>query len=620
MACTTRTWFQLRWLGSAAFGLVLVLTVALTPSAAHAVSFSARSFAAAAPPAAVAVGDFNADLRLDLATANDYYNSVSILRGNGSGVFSAPANVTVTGTPNAIAVGDFNGDSRPDLVTANLDSNNVSILLANGSGGFSGPTSFAAGSGPNSIAVGHFNGDTSLDLVTANYRSSSGDVSILLGNGSGGFSAPTNFDAGDSNPYSVAVGNFNGDVFPDLAVANSNFPYDVSILLGNGSGGFSGPTNFDAGTYPTSVAVGNFNADAFPDLAVANTGTPSGPPSNLSILLGNGSGGFSGPTNFIAGGAPSSVAVGDFNGDSRADLAVANHFSNDVSILAGNGSGGFSAPSNFGVGLNPNSVAVGDFNGDARPDLATANLDAVNSVDVTVLLNTTSNGYPRPKATRPARVSLVPAYNQCTSPNRVHGPPDLPGNGSNPDSSCSPPAQSSGNLTVGTADANGAATNSTGSIRLRTLVGTPGGIDDSDVQIVVKITDVRCQAGVSTCGPANLAGGDDYTGEVQARIDLRITDRYNAVAPAVGTEAATGNGNFLVTVPCGASPTPNTIGSTCGIATTADAVYGDPSTAKEGRRAVWGLGQVAMNDGGADGSVATAAGNTPFMRQGVFVP
>ena len=237
-----------------------------------------------------------------------------------------------------------------------------------------------------------------------------------------------------------------------------------------------------------------------------------------------------------------------------------------------------------------------------------------------MLLNTTSNAYPRPKATGPARVSLVPAYNQCTSPNRVHGPPDFPGNGSNPDGSCNPPAQSSGNLTVGTADANGAATKSTGYVRLRTLVGTPGGIDDSDVQIVVNITDVRCQAGVSTCGAANAAGGDDYTGEVQARVDLRITDRYNAVAPAVGTEAATGSRTFEVTVPCGAIPTPDTIGSTCDITTTADAVYGDTSTAKEGTRAIWQLGQVNVYDGGADGDVDTPTANTLFATQGVFVP
>ena len=75
-----------------------------------------------------------------------------------------------------------------------------------------------------------------------------------------------------------------------------------------------------------------------------------------------------------------------------------------------------------------------------------------------------------------------------------------------------------------------------------------------------------------------------------------------------------------MTVPCGATPTPTTIGSTCEITTTADAVYGDPSTVKEGTRAIWQLGQVEVYDGGADGDVDTPTGNTLFATQGVFVP
>ena len=618
MPRTTRIWLQLRLLGRAALGLVV--TVALAPATAHAVSFAAPTFeAAGGSPSSVVVGHFNADTRLDLATANNYSNNIAILLGNGSGGFSGPVNIAVGGTPYSIAVGNFNGDSHPDLATANLDSNNVSILLGNGSGGFSAPTSFPAGSGPVSVAVGNFNGDAHLDLATANYRSFESDVSILLGDGSGGFGAPTEFGAA-SSPYSVAVGNFNGDARPDLAVANNGASENVSILLGDGSGGFTGPTNFGTGANSASVAVGNFNADVFADLAVANTGTPSGPPSSVSILLGNGSGGFGVRTNFTAGAAPTSVAVGDFNGDSRPDLAVTNHFSNNVSILLGDGGGGFTAPTNIALGGGPYSVAVGEFNADARPDLAIANLNSSNSNDVTILLNATSNVYPRPKQASPARLSLVPAYIQCTSPDRLHGPPDFPGNSSSPDDSCNPPVQASGNLTVGTADANGAATNSTGSLRLRTLAGTPGGIDDSDVEIKVKITDVRCQTGASPCGLANAAGGDDYTGEVQARVDLRITDKYNGVGPGGGTEAATGTRTFQVTVPCGVTPTPNTIGSTCELTTTADGVYGDPSAAKEGRRAIWGLGQAELYDGGADGDVETPTGNTVFAVQGVFVP
>ena len=123
-------------------------------------------------------------------------------------------------------------------------------------------------------------------------------------------------------------------------------------------------------------------------------------------------------------------------------------------------------PTNFAAGDDPVSVAVGDFNGDSRPDLATANNRSDN---VSILLNTT-RAYVRPKGASPVRVSLVPAYNQCTSPNRVHGPPDFPGNGSNPDGSCNPPAQSSGNLTAGNPNAS-----LTGSVKLMHWSGPPAG-------------------------------------------------------------------------------------------------------------------------------------------------
>src|SRR4051794_3197095 len=91
---------------------------------------------------------------------------------------------------------------------------------------------------------------------------------------------------------------------------------------------FSGPTNFPTGATPTMVATGDFNGDLRPDLAVANRGS-----GNVSILLGNGSGGFTGATNFSAGGGPRAIVVGYFNGDSDPDLAVANYQSDEVSIL-----------------------------------------------------------------------------------------------------------------------------------------------------------------------------------------------------------------------------------------------------------------------------------------------
>jgi len=252
--------------------------------------------------------------------------------------------------------------------------------------GFAAPTNFFFGpeDGPESVAVGDFNGDSQPDLAVASSNSSF--VSILLGDGAGDFSGPTNFDAG-TNPDSVALGDFNGDGKLDLAVANFN-SNNVSILLGDGAGDFTGPTHFGAGTSPRSVAVGDFNGDGKPDLAVANESSD-----NVSILLGDGTGSFTGPTNLGAGASPFSVAVGDFNGDSKPDLAVANFLSASVSLLLGDGAGGFSGPTHFGAGTNPRSVAVGDFNGDSKPDLAVAN---VNSSNVSILLGNGAGGFGGP--------------------------------------------------------------------------------------------------------------------------------------------------------------------------------------------------------------------------------
>ncbi len=234
---------------------------------------------------------------------------------------------------------------------------------------FAAAANFGAGSGPNSVAVGDFNGDGKQDLAVVNFVSN--NVSILLGDGAGNFSAPTNFGAG-SYPRSVAVGDFNGDGKQDLAVADYDYySGNVSVLLGDGTGNFSAASNFGVGHQPDSVAVGDFNGDGKQDLAVANNSSDS------SILLGDGTGNFS-VASLGVGSAGWSIAVADFNGDGKEDLAVANRFAGYLAILLGDGTGNFSAASKFGVGYDPSSVAVGDFNGDGRQDLAVANFDSNN--------------------------------------------------------------------------------------------------------------------------------------------------------------------------------------------------------------------------------------------------
>src|SRR5207244_4079079 len=144
------------------------------------------------------------------------------LLGNGLGGFSPAAGSPVAAgtSPRAVAMGDVNGDGKLDLTVPNLGSNNVTILLGNGSGGFSpaAGSPVAVGTEPGSVAIGDANGDGRLDLAAANLRSD--NVTILLGNGSGGFSpaAGSPVTVG-TNPEFVAVGDVNGDGRLDLAVA-----------------------------------------------------------------------------------------------------------------------------------------------------------------------------------------------------------------------------------------------------------------------------------------------------------------------------------------------------------------------------------------------------------------
>src|SRR6185295_2060806 len=215
------------------------------------------------------------------------------------------------------------------------------------------------------------------DVVTAD-ASSLSTIKVLLGNGTGGFGVPNAFALGGShNPFAVAIDDFNGDSKPDIVAASYS---DIEVLLGNGAGGFGLPNSFyiGNGAFPFSLAVGDFNGDGKRDVVAANRGA-----NGVSLLLGNGAGGFGVANTFDLGFAanfPESGATGDFNGDGRADAVTANFGSNNISVLLANGSGGFGAPNTIGLadGLNPGAVAVADFNLDGKLDIVTANTNSRN--------------------------------------------------------------------------------------------------------------------------------------------------------------------------------------------------------------------------------------------------
>ena len=309
-----------------AAGVALPMLAYTTLIQAQGASFIAsRTFALRPPATGIAVGDFNNDGRPDVVVAIAGYG-FSVLLGNGDGSLQ-PANTTFASSVSTFAAtGDFNADGKLDLVlTGQFDG--ILVLIGNGDGTFQTPR-YLSTTSPTSVAVADLNGDGKLDLAVTNYVA--GTVSIMFGKGDGTFQNPTTYTVG-SGPFYAAIGDFNGDGKLDLAVANYG-TNTVTIVLGNGDGTFTQATGspIPVGNQPYAIAAGDFTGNGKLGLAVANFGD-----NNVSILLGNGDGSFtqgaSAPTP--VGKGPISLAVGDFNSSGRLGLAVTNITDGTVSIL-----------------------------------------------------------------------------------------------------------------------------------------------------------------------------------------------------------------------------------------------------------------------------------------------
>jgi hypothetical protein len=338
-------------------------------------------------PVSIVTGDFNGDGVMDIATANQDHNYISVLLGNGNGGFQSSNDIGIGVTPVAIAKGDFNNDGILDLATANKSNNSVTILLGVGDGTFTvGDTISIGNTAPVGVVVADFNSDGFLDLATANI--SSGTTTLLTGNGTGHFTYAGQFTVGN-NPTSIAVGDFNGDGLPDIVTDSGAFG-QVNLNMNIGIGGFGPPVAYSTGSLSNSVVVGDFNGDGHPDVAV---GCKFGSGDGVNVLLGKAGGTLQPFVHYDAGHQnPVSLVVGDLNGDGHQDLITANgqFANNSVSYLPGKGDGTFGPASVFTAGQGPVAVAVGDFNGDGRQDIVTA--DDGGSIGTVTLLKGNGDG------------------------------------------------------------------------------------------------------------------------------------------------------------------------------------------------------------------------------------
>jgi hypothetical protein len=270
---------------------------------------------------------------------------------------------------------------------------------------------------------------------------------------------------------------------------------------------------------------------------------------------------------------------------------AAGAYLNETTLSPG-GQDGFNPQADAGPNVDTNGVVVW-----TRSDGTNLRVQSSRRADVV--------GFARPRGATPTRISLVPAYNTCSIPNRTHGPAlAYP--------SCNPPVRSSSTLTVGTTDANGAQSNSVSSVRYRVINGnTSTEADEADVDLIVDLSDVR-----------NHPSLTDYTGRVMVTSSLKITDNQNAAEmPEPGTVQTV---PLEFAAPCVAT-TDTSRGSDCDLQTTVDALI--PGFVVEGKRANWELGQVSVKDAGPNGTglancppTCGDGDETTYLRQGIFIP
>ena len=318
-------------------------------------------------------------------------------------VFTSSISVFPTGThPTAVAIGDFNGDGLPDLATANQDSSNISVLLNTTATGmspsFAPNVDFSTGQNPN-LAIGDFNGDGKPDLAVTSPNENT--VYILLNTTVSGattpsFAAKVGFTVGSPGSVFIAVADVNADGRPDLVIASVDDP-TVSVLLNTTATDAATPTftphaDFSTGLPIGLLAIADLNGDGKPDIVTVG-GAISVLPN--TTVPGSATASFAAAAPFSGPSSAGGVAVGDLNGDGKPDLAISKFNSNTVAIFLDTAPTGalypsFAAEADFPAGSTPVGIAIGDLDGDGVPDLAVTNETIPGSF--AELINTTATG------------------------------------------------------------------------------------------------------------------------------------------------------------------------------------------------------------------------------------
>lgn len=336
----------------------------------------------------ISPSDFDGDGKADLAITIPDGDIVSILKNtstSGAVAFTPYISFTSYAQPTGSTIGDFDGDGKQDLAVTNYSTNNgtysFSVFENTSTSGvisFAEKIVFETGPYPYSISKADFDGDGKPDLALTIQSSGQGAINLYTNNSTTGtisFSINTGAVTG-IDPFSIATGDLNGDMKPDIIVANfgSN---TISIFqntstIGNIS--FAAKTDYSTGFAPLSVAAGDLDGDGKLDIVTANKGSAT-----LSVFQNTSNNGivsFASKLDYITGAEPNSIAIADLDGDGKSDIATGNSYNglggNSVSVFENTSTNGiisFSTKTDYTIGTAPKSIASGDMDGDGKSDL-----------------------------------------------------------------------------------------------------------------------------------------------------------------------------------------------------------------------------------------------------------